>query len=397
MGFLSPVIRPMAISSEMERLLREQFGGGSTSSGVSVNSDTAMRLITVHNCVKVLYNCVSQTPCQLMEEVNGIKNKAKDHYLYRVLGKRPNSWMTAPEFWGLAIVCVALRGNFYAYKVKVRGEVRELIPIPPDKVQEVVQNPDYSLTYKILTTNGIIKEYPQSEIFHLRGMSVNGYTGINMIEQYAREAIGLGIASQKFLSQFFGKGMHPGVIFKHKMVLDPITHANKMEALRRKYAGLGNSWETMLVDEDMGVDFPQIRLVDAQFLELGKFNEAQICGMFGVPLMLVQAGDNPTTYASATEFKRTFVDMTLAPIFVNFESAADRDCLTPIEQDRYYAKFNLNALLRGNIVERFGAYAVGITNKFMSSNEARALEDWNPREGGDVYENPNTSTNTSST
>jgi len=397
MGFLSPVIRPMAISSEMERLLREQFGGGSTSSGVSVNSDTAMRLITVHNCVKVLYNCVSQTPCQLMEEVNGIKNKAKDHYLYRVLGKRPNSWMTAPEFWGLAIVCVALRGNFYAYKVKVRGEVRELIPIPPDKVQEVVQNPDYSLTYKILTTNGIIKEYPQSEIFHLRGMSVNGYTGINMIEQYAREAIGLGIASQKFLSQFFGKGMHPGVIFKHKMVLDPITHANKMEALRRKYAGLGNSWETMLVDEDMGVDFPQIRLVDAQFLELGKFNEAQICGMFGVPLMLVQAGDNPTTYASATEFKRTFVDMTLAPIFVNFESAADRDCLTSIEQDRYYAKFNLNALLRGNIVERFGAYAVGITNKFMSSNEARALEDWNPREGGDVYENPNTSTNTSST
>ena len=142
---------------------------------------------------------------------------------------------------------------------------------------------------------------------------------------------------------------------------------------------------------------PQIRLVDAQFLELGKFNEAQNCGMFGVPLMLVQAGDNPTTYASATEFKRTFVDMTLAPIFVNFESAADRDCLTSIEQDRYYAKFNLNALLRGNIVERFGAYAVGITNKFMSSNEARALEDWNPREGGDVYENPNTSTNTSST
>jgi len=397
MGFLSPVIRPMAISSEMERLLREQFGGGSTSSGVSVNSDTAMRLITVHNCVKVLYNCVSQTPCQLMEEVNGIKNKAKDHYLYRVLGKRPNSWMTAPEFWGLAIVCVALRGNFYAYKVKVRGEVRELIPIPPDKVQEVVQNPDYSLTYKILTTNGIIKEYPQSEIFHLRGMSVNGYTGINMIEQYAREAIGLGIASQKFLSQFFGKGMHPGVIFKHRMVLDPITHANKWEALRRKYAGLGNSWETMFVDEDMGVEFPPIRLVDAQFLELGKFNEAQICGMFGVPLMLVQAGDNPTTYASATEFKRTFVDMTLAPIFVNFESAADRDCLTSIEQDRYYAKFNLNALLRGNIVERFGAYAVGITNKFMSSNEARALEDWNPREGGDVYENPNTSTNTSST
>ena len=99
MGIFSQ-FRPKAINTEMERLIRESFGGGYTSSGLAVNSDTAMRQMTVNNCVRVLFNCVSQMPCQLMEEVDGVKNKAKNHPLYKVISKRPNPWMTAPQMWG---------------------------------------------------------------------------------------------------------------------------------------------------------------------------------------------------------------------------------------------------------------------------------------------------------
>jgi phage portal protein BeeE len=55
------------------------------------------------------------------------------------------------------------------------------------------------------------------------------------------------------------------------------------------------------------------------------------------------------------------------------------------EQDRYYAKFNLGALLRGNMTERFAAYKEAINTEFMNPNEARSLEDWNPYEGGEIY------------
>lgn len=391
MGFISNVIRPQAVSSTLESQIREYFGGGSTSSGVAVNSDTAMRLVTVYNCVKVLYNCISQMPCQLMEDVNDVKNKATNHPLYKVISKRPNGWLTASELWGKAIVDVSMRGNFVAFKTMVGKNVREILPINPDRLQAIKQNPDFSLSYKIAGPNGeTAQDYPQSKIFHIRGLSLDGITGMNPIH-YARECIGLGMAGEKFIAQYFGKGMHPGAIVEHPLTLSPAAHKNMREALKEKYAGLNNAQDLMLIDEGMKIQFPTIKLVDQQFLELMKMTEAQICGMFGVPLILVQAGSTPATYASSVQFKQSFVDFTLAPIAVSFESSIDRDLLTVPEQDTLYSKFNMGSLLRGNMAERFAAYAIGITNKFMNSNQARALEDWNPREGGDVYENPNTS------
>lgn len=393
MSFLSRLPRPKAISSDMERLILEYFGGGSTTSGISVNYKKAMQQMTVNNCIRVLYNTVIQMPCHLMEEVDGIKNKAKNHSLYRIIGKSPNSWMTSPQLWGLAIVHICLRGNFYAFKSKYRGEIRELLPIHPDRVQEVKQNDDWSLTYTINEGSqkkaSIYKDYSQDDIFHIRGMSFNGYIGLNPIE-YARECIALGISSEKFLGQYFGKGLHPGAVVTHPNTLkDPQTRA---QAINSAYSGLDKSHGVMMLEAGEKIEWPTIKLVDAQFLEQMRFTEAQICGMYGVPLMLVNAGDNPETYASASEFKRFFIDTTIASIARNFETTIDKDCLSSKDQDTYYTKFNLNSLLRGNIKERFAAYAIGITNKFMNSNEARDLEDWNPREGGDVFENPNTST-----
>jgi len=393
MGILSKTIRPQAVSSTFDTLIREYFGGGSTSSGVAVNSDSAMRVVTVYNCVKVLYNCISQMPCQLMEDVNDVKNKATDHPLYKVISKRPNGWLTASELWGKAIVDVSMRGNFVAFKTMVGKNVREILPVNPDRLQEIKQNPDFSLTYKISGPSGEpAKEYPQSKIFHIRGLSLDGITGMNPI-QYARECIGLGMAGEKFLSQYFGKGMHPGAILEHPLRLAPQDHANMLAAYKIKYAGLNNAQDVMLVDDGMKIQFPSIKLVDQQFLELMKMTEAQIAGMFGIPLILIQAGSTPATYASSVQFKQSFVDFTIAPIAVSFESSIDRDLLTIPEQDTLYSKFNMGALLRGNMAERFAAYAIGITNKFMNANQARALEDWNGYEGGDVYENPNTSVN----
>lgn len=392
MGIVGRIMRPRAaVPTYGPEDDRSYYPGGAlyggyalTAAGVPVSSDTAMRLLTVYNCVKVLYNCVSQMPCQLMQEVSDTKSKAKEHWLYRIISKRPNSWMTAPEFWGMAIAHVSLRGNFFAYKLGVPGRpIQQLIPLKPGTVQNVVQNDDYSLTYEIMV-KGQKQEIPQERMMHIRGLVTNGVMGLNPIE-CAAQGIALGMARDQFLSRSLGKGLHPGAVIKHPQTLNAPAYANLKAQLKEKYAGLSNSWEFMLIDEAMDITFPPVKLVDAQFLELGKFNEAQIAGMFGVPLMLIQAGDNPTTYASATEFKRTFVDLVLTPIAVNFESAIDRDCLSEKEQDRYYTKFNLNSLLRGNITERFAAYATAIDKEIMNPNECRALEDMNAYPGGNEY------------
>ena len=65
-----------------------------------------------------------------------------------------------------------------------------------------------------------------------------------------------------------------------------------------------------------------------------------------------------------------------------------RSLLTPEEKKTYYAKFNLDGLLRGDYQSRMNGYAIGRQNGWMSANDIRELENLDripEEEGGDLY------------
>lgn len=379
------VFRPSALTTAQEELLREIYGGGVTSSGISVNYDTAMNLITVHSCVKILSETVKQLPLHLYKREGQKREKAEDHPLYSLLHDAPNSWMTSSEFWGMAQTHISLRGNFYAYKAMIGDKLKELIPLNPDSIVKIEQQTDYSLKYQVKDVWGNIRELDGSKIFHLKGLLLDkSYMGLNPI-QYIREALGIPLAGEKFVARYFGKGMHPGAVIKHPLNLSVKAHSDLREALKKKYAGLGSTHDLMLIDEGMDISFPEVKLVDAQFLEQMKFSESQIAGFFRVPLMLLQTGDKTPTYASSEQFMLSFVIHTMMPILVNIERGISKSLLTNEERKIYYPKFSVNALLRGSMKERADFYKEMVNAEIMNPNECRALEDLNPYDGGDEY------------
>jgi len=288
MGIVSRLFRPKALQSWGPTDDRWYTPGGSfyggdpvSSSGVPVSPETAVRLIAVQNCVRVRAATLALLPCHVFERQDSKNNKeATDFYLYDLLNDRPNSWMQSPIFWSMVEAFVCLRGNFIGYKLGIEGRpIQQIIPIT-DLVTDVVQNDDYTLTYKVRTKKLGMIDLPQSKVIHFRGLlTLNGITGANPIE-YARETVGLGSAGTQFLGNYFSKGMHPGAVFEHPLALSAPAHADLKANLKKKYEGLGKVWEMMLIDEGMKVTFPQIKLVDAQYLELMKLNEAQICSLY---------------------------------------------------------------------------------------------------------------------
>ena len=377
------MFRPSALTKAQEEMLLEIYGGGVTASGIAINPDTAMKLITVHSCVKILAETAMQLPLHLMKRNGDKREKAINHPLYTILHDQPNSWMTSAEFWGMAVAYRALRGNFYAYKIMVGNQLRELIPINPDSIVKIEQLPDYTLKYHIKDIWGKERIIDQSKIFHLRGLVYDkSYMGMNPIE-YLREALGIPAAGEKFIAKYFGNGLHPGAVIKHPLNLSIKAHSELREALKQKYAGLGKVHDLMLLDEGMDITFPQVKLVDAQFIEQMKLSEEQIAGLFRVPLMLLQTGDKAPTYASSEQFMLSFVIHTMMPILVSIERAITRDLIA--QKNTYYPKFAVNALLRGSMTERANFYREMINAEVMSPNECRALEDLNPYEGGDEY------------
>ena len=72
------------------------------------------------------------------------------------------------------------------------------------------------------------------------------------------------------------------------------------------------------------------------------------------------------------------------PWVVNWEQEINRRVFTRAERAAgYYCKFNLAGLLRGTAKERAEFYHAAITDGWMDRNEARLLEDLNPRDGLD--------------
>jgi HK97 family phage portal protein len=373
-------------SHQLQKLIIDTYGGGMTSSGISVSSDTALRLATVQKCVRVRAATMASLPCHIMTKQGKMKEKAEDFYLYDKLLNQPNSWMTSALFWSMVEAYVCLRGNFLAYKSGLPGRpIKELIPINWDKIEKVEQNEDYSVTYTIRLKNGELKTLSQDQVMHIRGLlTLDGYTGVNPI-QYSRETIGLGLASEKFLTKYFGRGLQPGAIVKHPLSLSAQGNANLKAVLKEKYEALKTDQNFMLLDEGMDITFPTIKLVDAQYLEIMKMNESDICGLFRVPLMLIQSGDKTPTYASAEQFMINYSTMGVSPDCRNYEQSIRKDLLTEEERKKYYAKFEMRGLLRGAFKDQMEGFAVAIDKEIMNPNECRDVLDMNPYKGGDVY------------
>lgn len=389
MSLVGRMIRPLAqvtSSRDLEKLIRSVFGGGTTSTGIAVNADSAMRAMAVYACVAVLSQSVAQLPLHLYRRKGVKKEKATDHRLYPLLHDQPNSWQTTYDFWQMKMAELCLRGNSLSLIVRVRDEVRELIPIRPDRIVRVDQDPLYRLFYTIQNPDGGENTIPQSSIFHLRGLALNGFWGLNPIE-YARESIGLALATEKHGAKLFSNGARLGGILQHPKKISKEAADRLSESFNEVYAGVENAHKTALIEEGMIWNKVGMTAEDSQFLESRKYQRSEIAGFFRVPPHMV--GDlEKATFSNIEHQDLAFVKHSLTPWLVNIERAMKRDLMTPEERKEYFPKFGVDGLLRGDIKSRYDAHAVGILNGFLSPNEARDKEDLNPYEGGDSYRVP---------
>lgn len=356
-----------------------------TYSGRSVNPETAMRLTAVFSCVRVLTESVGMLPCFLYQSTEKGQSKAVKEKLYSLLYVAPNNYMTPQEFWEYLIGCLCLRGNFYAYKVKALGEVVELLPLTPGSVQPSL-NSNWEPVYKVTFPDGSCDVLSQDEIWHVRIFSTDSLIGLSPIS-YARHAIGLGLATEEHGSRLFSNGAVSSGVLQTDQVLSDDAYKRLKEDFTDRHQGLSNAHKPMILE--MGLKWSAISLTaeDAQFLETRKFQLEEVCRIFRVPMHMVQNTDR-ATFSNIENLGMGFVNYSLVPYLTRIEQRINIGLVNKEKRGRFYAKFNVGALLRGDMKSRYESYATAINWGILSPNECRDLEDRNPRDGGDVYLTP---------
>ena len=360
--------------------------GQQSNSGVDVDEESALKISTVYACVKVISETIASLPLNLLKELtNGDTEKAKQHPLYSVLKDVPNSEMSSFTFREMLMTNLLLWGNAYALiKRNKSGEIVELYPLKSKNMVVERDMTTNAIKYTYTNNRGITKTYSPKQIFHIPAFSFDGIIGVSPIT-YAREAMGLALATEEFGARFFGNGARPGGVLEHPGVLkDP---EKLRESWNKVYQGTANSHKVAVLEEGMKYHEIGMSPEDSQFLQTRSFQIAEICRIFRVPPHMV--GDlSRSTFSNIEHQSIDFVVHTIRPWLVRWEQAITRALLSEEERTIYYAKFNVDGLMRGDFVTRMNGYAIARQNGWMSANEIRALENMNKipaDQGGDLY------------
>lgn len=368
------------------------FYMGGSSAGKNVNERSAMQMTAVYSCVRILAEAVAGLPLHLYRyKEDGGKERAIDNNLYHLLHDEPNKEMSSFIFRETLMTHLLLWGNAYAQIIRNgKGEVVALYPLMPNKMQ-VDRDENGELYYiytrssdEAKTMDGVTVYLTPRDVLHIPGLGFDGLVGYSPIAM-AKNAIGLAIATEEYGAKFFANGAAPSGVLEHPgTIKDP---SRLRENWNSTFGGSANSGKVAVLEEGMKYTPISISPEQAQFLETRKFQIDEIARIFRVPPHMV--GDlEKSSFSNIEQQSLEFVKYTLDPWVIRWEQSLSRSLLNEDEKRKYFFKFNLEGLLRGDYESRMSGYATARQNGWMSANDIRELENMDKipaEDGGDLY------------
>jgi len=358
--------------------------GGTTISGVYVDSETALKLSVVYACDRLLAETIASLPALVYERLaDGGRKRATNHPLYDVLHTAPNEYMTPFEFFDFMQHCAQMRGSGYAKIIPGRrGFVDQLLPIHPDRVREIPL-PGGKLRYQVRKDDGSYETLNDEDMLHLRGMSADGIKTVSVLT-YARESLGGALSADRYGARFWRNGARPGGVLETDAKLDDGGYERVGDSWTAAHSG-ENQHRVAILEQGLKWHDVGMSNEDSQFLQTRTYNAEDACRWFRVPPHMIGLTSKVTSWGSGIEqLSIGFVTYTLLPWLVRWQQAISRDLI--LAPQKYFVEFLVDGLLRGDIATRYNAYAIGRTNGWLSVNEVRARENMNPIDGGDKYE-----------
>lgn len=366
-------------------------------SGISVTPANAMRCTTVQGIVRALTNAIGSYPVSVGQVVPG-KNGATvkelpEHELVPLLAK-PNAIHTSTEFFRMAMTHIALWGNFYAVKGQGQsGPVRFLRPIEnPDAVSVDSVHWRNGVVYRVNFEDGEQRFMAGRQILHITSgiPADDGVTGVSPV-YLAREAIGICIAAERLIAQLYGNNDVPTMALMGGTFRDEEDYKLWLQKFKEARGSMSDGrGGTLLLPEGMTAKEMSFKPVDAQLLEMRKFQRLEIAQVYGVPPHKL-ADLERATFSNIEEQSLEFVRDVAAPSVKLFQQAMGRDLLSEEDQQSgHVIRFDMEAATEGKLVDRINAYAKAREIGAMNPNEVRQRLGMNPRTdpGGDEYVTP---------
>jgi len=346
--------------------------------------------VTYFTCLKILSESMGKLPLKLQQSTtnNGIR-QATEHKLYDVCRYRPNKYMTSTTFWGTVEFCRNHYGNAYVlitgypYHTQLWILESDNVEVWSDNAKILSEVSDIWYIYTS-SINGKRYKFSSDEILHFKtSTSIDGIKGLSVKDQLATTLEG-NAKAQNLLNSLYDNGFTAKAVVQYTGDLNPKSAEQFAKGIENFATGQNENVKTIIPLPFGSTLTPlNIKMTDAQFVELKKYSALQIASAMGIKPNQINDYEK-SSYASAEAQQLAFYVDTLLFIIKQYEEELTYKLLTSDERSKGYAfKFNVGVILRADTKTQTESLANAVANGVYTPNEARALLDMVAKEGGD--------------
>lgn len=315
-----------------------------------------------------------------------IKNKKTDEAIWDhpllTLLKSPNVYLTGFEFLEYLSKHIDLTGNSFWYLNRLnnntKGTILSISIITPDIIEPMF---DKSTGVLVGWQNTTTKQkYEKENIIHFKQVCpTRTILGTSSIYSVAYDVDTDKYASQWNL-QFFKNGAKPGTIITSPSTLSPEVKQNLIQSFNNAHKGADKAHKTIVMDGGLTLDKNSTTHQEMEFPLLMDKNRDRILGAFRIPKILVgqfeggSLAEAETAIFMFNKFVTTpkaekFCEKINATMMKEFDKTGDLELVFEkiVDEDRDFEEKKLDAG----------------TNVWLTVNERRAIEGFEPIEGGD--------------
>ena len=341
---------------------------------------------SVRTVVSFLARNIAQLGLHMYERVGDAdRQRLQDHPL-AVLLRRPNPWTSRYRFINSLIHDFCIYDNAYWLKTNDNG-VYGLVRIPPTRIAPEGDDWLTPEAFKVSGSQGS-RIYPRDQLVYFRGYGLDSDVGISPLEAL-RRTLREEWTGGEMREQIMRNGARmSGYLVRPQEAPDWSDTARERfrSAWQSQYSGSGPGAGGTPILED-GMTFTPVSQTakDLQYIEGRKLTREEVAAAYFVPPPMVGILDH-ATFSNITEQHKMLYQDTLGPTLAMVQEEIELQLVPDFEPgspQRFYVEFNLREKLTGSFEERADAIQKSVGGPTMTVNEARALDNRPPIDGGD--------------
>jgi HK97 family phage portal protein len=328
--------------------------------GTYVDQNTALGIPAIYRGITLISDAIGALP------LCAYRNKRKVVPTPQIL-MRPVPNETRMETISAMAAALIVHGNYIAVlgEPGVNGLPDSIYPVSPDRVQVAKENG--RIIYKIDE-----KSYDQSEIMHIKNFTMPGDLVGKGILAVAKQALGKEIAINEYAARYFDGGVNPTAVIKSA---NPDLTQEEADALKSAWMAMYSSRNRSPVVMNSSTDFEVLssNAAESQLVEAQTAGLTEAANILGLPPYFLGSPNSSRTYSNVEQENLQLVKWSIQPIAERIE-AAFSDLLVRGQ----VAAFEYESLLKTDTASRYDAYAVALSNGFLTVDEVRDYENLDP-------------------